>query len=327
MFCPNCGTNLPYGTEVCTTCGFRQKGNQQPAPQPAPEPIPQPAPQPVPQPVPQPAPQPIPQPVYQRPAPITKKEYLKNHAPASVKTSSLLVVITLLLTLALVVTSAVLPLTTNIFEIPVVSVVLDFVFDEVDDPEIKDADDLLDEFEESYDGLKAAYKVEKYAMSRSEKKAAEEGLDAFEAAIDNFSVLNVKNLLDVLGEQSDEYRWMMPGNSGEDVVEYWDEEAQVYKYVDMGTEEEIEQAGLAMTLVIAALVGSFFLPLLLTLIAGLKKSTGCTIAAVIFTVLNQVVLCGFVWVVLSLVIFILQAVFCSKINKAYQNYRLGKAMA
>ena len=78
MFCPNCGTNLPYGTEVCTTCGFRQKGNQQPAPQPAPEPIPQPAPQPVPQPVPQPAPQPAPQPI---PQPVPQPIPVATPAP------------------------------------------------------------------------------------------------------------------------------------------------------------------------------------------------------------------------------------------------------
>ena len=149
MFCPNCGTNLPDGTPVCTTCGYQQKKSQQPVQEPVQEPAPQqpayqaPAQQPAyqPQPAAQPAYQPqYQQPVYQqpqyqppmppaRPIPVSKKEYLKSKAPESVKKTAGFVTITMLLTLVLVITSAIVPLFTSVFEIPAVSTAFSLIDD------------------------------------------------------------------------------------------------------------------------------------------------------------------------------------------------------
>ena len=94
---------------------------------------------------------------------------------------------------------------------------------------------------------------------------------------------------------------------------------------DLGmNEEEAEQASMIMTVLMIGMVAFFFLPLLLTLLAGLNKSAGLTVAALIFTAISQFALCGIVFVVISLVLFIAQAVICGKVNKAYQDYRTGR---
>ena len=300
MFCPNCGTNLPDGTPVCTTCGRQLNAPQQSAPQqPAPQ---QSAPQPVYQ---QPAyQQPVyQQPVYQapvRPISITKKEYLATKAPASVKQTAGFVIITLILTLALVVGSAIVPLAISIFDVPMVDTIFNMIDDESADPDL-----LLEELERSYVDAKLQYRLQKDFWSKSEREDAEKALDALEKVVDSFSILNLMSFLDVAADLVDNY-----------------------SHYDLGvSEEEIESYSAAMMVIIIVVAVSFLLPFALTLIAGLTKSTGCTIAALIFTVLNQLVLCGFLWVLLSLALFIIQAVICSKVNKAYQDYRMGRAAA
>ena len=80
-----------------------------------------------------------------------------------------------------------------------------------------------------------------------------------------------------------------------------------------------------MLVIIIIMAVSYFLPLLFALLGGLNKSTGLTVTALIFTVLSQLILCGILYVVLSLAIFIFQAVLCNKVQKAYNSYRLGYA--
>ena len=314
MFCPNCGTNLPDGTPVCTTCGYQQKKSQQPVQEPVQEPAPQqpayqePAQQPAyqPQPAAQPAYQPqYQQPVYQqpqyqppmppaRPIPVSKKEYLKSKAPESVKKTAGFVTITMLLTLVLVITSAIVPLFTSVFEIPVVSTAFSLIDDEDADPE-----KLMDELEDDYRELKAEYKYEKEFMTKSQREDAERAMEMAEKLLDSCNVLNLKAAADLVLEESGNY--------------------------DLGmNEEEAEQASMIMTVLMIGMVAFFFLPLLLTLLAGLNKSAGLTVAALIFTAISQFALCGIVFVVISLVLFIAQAVICGKVNKAYQDYRTGR---
>lgn len=324
MFCPNCGTNLPDGTPVCTTCGYQQKKSQQPVQEPVQEPAPQqpayqepvqqpayqePAQQPAyqPQPAAQPAYQPqYQQPVYQqpqyqppmppaRPIPVSKKEYLKSKAPESVKKTAGFVTITMLLTLVLVITSAIVPLFTSVFEIPAVSTAFSLIDDEDADPE-----KLMDELEDSYREYKAEYKYEKEFMTKSQREDAERALEMAEKLLDSFNVLNLKAAADLALDVSGDYN-----------------------FLNMN-EEEAEQASMIMTVLMIGMVAFFFLPLLLTLLAGLNKSAGLTVAALIFTAISQFALCGIVFVVISLVLFIAQAVICGKVNKAYQDYRTGR---
>lgn len=67
---------------------------------------------------------------------------------------------------------------------------------------------------------------------------------------------------------------------------------------------------------IGVAVAMFALPALFTLLAGFKKSMGLTITALVFMVLTQLMLCGILWVLMSLVVYIFQAVLCKKAKNA-----------
>jgi hypothetical protein len=187
--------------------------------------------------------------VYQTPvppAPISKREFLKTKASASVKRSSAFVLITFLLSMVLIVASAVAPLSMSFFDIPVVSIVISLIDDEEADPDL-----LIEELEESHEALERAFEKEEYRMSKKERRAAEEGLDTLEELTDTPSILNFKALLDSADDLTDEL-WMVPGYDGNSAIEVWNEESGYYQVIDVGTEEEIEQitAGLNVIIVL-----------------------------------------------------------------------------
>lgn len=240
-------------------------------------------------------------PVYQAPpqyqptmpasTPTSKKDFLANYASPSVKTSAKLVTISFLLTLALIFASIIVPLSTPFFEIPSVSLLLTLAE--------ADPDELTDEMDNLLDEAKSSLKAEKNVMDDEELEAAEAVVDSLEVLTENFSVLNFKNLVSVMEKEGDDY-------------------------MDSADMEEIEEIGQIMDIVIGALIGAFFLPLLFALLGGFTKSTGLTVTALVFTVLSQLGLCGLLFVALSLVLFIFQAVQCSKIKTAYDNCRFGR---
>lgn len=271
MFCPNCGANLPDSATFCGNCGAPQK-TQQPQ-----------------------------QPVYQappqyRPAtppviPMSKKEFLAQKAdPATRKTGSL-VTITLLISLVLIAASIFVPLTVPFFDIPAIDLLLTVAE--------ADPDELIEELEVSLEELEDSYDRGKSTMDSDEREAAKKVIDSMDALIENFSVLNFKNLVSVTQKEGD-------------------------GYMDRQDLEEIEQIDQIMTVVIASLAGSFLLPLVFALLGGLNKSTGLTVTALVFTVLSQLTLCGLLLAAASLTVYIVQAVLCSKVQRAYNDYRLGR---
>ena len=71
-----------------------------------------------------------------------------------------------------------------------------------------------------------------------------------------------------------------------------------------------------MTVILAVSIGMFVLPLLFTLLGGLKKSAGCTITALILGAAPQFLFSGVVCFLGSAIVLITQAVLCSKYKKA-----------
>lgn len=307
MFCPNCGTNLPDGSAICTGCGYQLSRSQQSAPQqsaprqaaPQQPQYQQPAyqqPQ-YRQPVYQ---QPAPQPAYRQPAapvipaPISKKEYLSSKAPESVKKMAGVVTITFILSLVLVIVSAVAPLAMNFFDIPAMS----FMMTMAD----ADPDELVEELEDAYGEAEYKYEIQKSTMDKDEKEAAKKVLDSMDKLLDNFSLLNFNALVSTMESVGDDY-------------------------LDSSDMDDIEEVSDIMNIVIVGVIAFFILPLLFTVLGGLNKSTALTVTALVFTVISQLIFSGILWVLLSFVVFIVQAVQCSKINKAYQDYRVGRFAA
>lgn len=232
------------------------------------------------------------QPVYQPRPDVSKKEYLAQYAPQRVRSNANLVTILMLVAIALIIGGIVVCFTTSIFEIPVVSTMLTFA--EADPQElVADLDDQLYE-------LEADYQDSKPYMSAEEQVDAEKLMDALRSIVDSFSVMNIRSAMAVV-EEVNENR-------------------------DLGIDTfELESINALVTGIIVVVVSMFVLPLLFVLLGGLLKNTPLTILGIVFTFFSQLPLCSGLFTVLTLAALIVQAVFCTKVNGPYKNFKNGIA--
>ena len=309
MFCPNCGTNLADNTPMCTTCGYQMHRNKYPEPQPVYQ---------------QPAYQ---EPVYQAPAspiPLSKKAYLEMMAPESVKKAAGFVTVTCPLLAVLLLAGTVATFVMPVVDIPVVAFATLWI-----DDETLNYNEVTSKLDKYYDRVfKFSYRNRKDLIDKERRVAMEKANDALVNAADTLSIFNFRRLL----ANSDQYgqdMWTIFGYPKIEILEHWNEEKLIYEYtVVEENDDELRQTETILDLIMGLiLVSSFFLPLLLTILAGVNKSTGLSVAALIFTAISQLMLSGIIWVLLCAAAFIAQAVICSKVNKAYQDYRTGRTAA
>ena len=231
---------------------------------------------------------------YRAPAkPMTKKEFLKN-PPQKAKLKSTLTLVTLILSILLIVVSAVLPLVRPIFRfraIPVVLALADM-----------DMREVTDELEGLFEELEVDLEESRDYMTDEEIEVVELILDTFDDLTGSLNIMGLSRLANAL--RTDYASLLEESMTPEDMA-----------IVDM-----VVQIPMIISLVI---VSSFLLPLILALLAGLKKSMGLSITALIFTLIPQVIFNGTIIVTLTLAIFITQAVFCSQLDKAYKDHQLG----
>jgi len=231
---------------------------------------------------------------YRAPAkPMTKKEFLKN-PPQKVKLKSTLTLVTLILSILLIIVSAVLPLVRPIFRfraIPVVLALADM-----------DMREVTDELEELLEELEIDLDESRDYMTDEEIEVVELILDTFDDLTGSLNIMGLSRLANAL--RTDYASLLEESMTPEDMA-----------IVDM-----VVQIPTIISLVI---VSSFLLPLILALLAGLKKSMGLSITALIFTLIPQVIFNGTIFVTLTLAIFITQAVFCGQLDKAYKDHQLG----
>ena len=231
---------------------------------------------------------------YRAPAkPMTKKEFLKN-PPQKAKLKSTLTLVTLILSILLIVVSAVLPLVRPIFRfraIPVVLALADM-----------DMREVTDELEGLFEELEVDLEESRDYMTDEEIEVVELILDTFDDLTGSLNIMGLSRLANAL--RTDYASLLEESMTPEDMA-----------IVDM-----VVQIPMIISLVI---VSSFLLPLILALLAGLKKSMGLSITALIFTLIPQVIFNGTIFVTLTLAIFITQAVLCSQLDKAYKDHQLG----
>lgn len=304
MFCKNCGANLPEGKLICDNCGASQI-NEQPQQNPAAQPVyqtpvqPQYPQQPMYQQYPQ---QPVypqyrPQPVYQPPmqpqrrhsdpVSVSKKTFMKEYASSGTKSKNTFVTVTFVLTLLLLIASVIVPLVTPFYKIPVVSTIL--AIDGTTPADITSGlKGLVTE-------LEIALRIDNVA-SEEERNATIACLNSMRTMVETPSVINVRSTLSV----------------------FKSEVAPLLGADDLRTAGELMTL---MDVVIYILLGMFLLPLIFTLLGGLRKSAGLTVAAMIFTGITQLFFSGFLFVVLSLILNIIQIVLCSSVKKAYRIFR------
>lgn len=256
MFCTNCGNPAPEGNKFCQQCGC---------------------------------------PVAQQPAPreLSMKEYLRTEAPRPVRRSAKLLTVTFILTMVLVVSSALAPVYMSVFHIPVVDGFLSlFGADE------EDTRQMLEQLDEYYQEVEAEFRREQQSLTALQQTAGEKILRCLGDLAKLPSVTNFQRLVEAT----------------ESNARYNDQVGNLYM---------AEFFSYLTQYLITCLMYAFALPVVLTLFAGTGKSAGVTIAALAFTVISQLVFSGILWVLASLVLYITQAVLCSKVNKAYRIYREG----
>ena len=307
MICPHCGAALANGLDNCNCCGkplkAQQPQYQQPPQHQAPPQQPQyqaPPYQPPYQAPYQPQYQAPPQqPPYQAPPYIppkygteSRKVFFRDLAPKKLKVQWHLITVTMVLALLLIAAGVIYPLVRPILRIPSVKGMLSAAGVSVQ--EITDGiDTLYDELAQEYD---LGY------WDGEELEMAEDLLDALDRLSGNFNLLEVSTLAKDLRSEYDDILWQYLGAS----------EMQV-----------LDMIVTIPTIVIIAIAASFLLPLILTLLAGLKKNLGLTIAAMIVTLLPMVIVNGWPLATATLVIFIPQIVFCANTRKGYKDYQLG----
>lgn len=305
MICPHCGAAVGNDVKFCNCCGGTMPA-QQPQYQNPQQPQYQNPQQPQYQNPQQPQYQQYQAPQYQQyqapqyqqqyraPAkPMTRKEFLKN-PPQKAKLKSTLTLVTLILSILLIVVSAVLPLVRPIFRfraIPVVLALADM-----------DMREVTDELEELFEELEVDLEESRDYMTDEEIEVAELILDTFDDLTGSLNIMDLSRLAHAL--RTDYASLLEESMTPEDMA-----------IVDM-----VVQIPTIISLVI---VSSFLLPLILALLAGLKKSMGLSITALIFTLIPQVIFNGTLFVTLTLAIFITQAVLCSQLDKAYKNHQMG----
>ena len=231
---------------------------------------------------------------YRAPAkPMTKKEFLKN-PPQKAKLKSTLTLVTLILSILLIVVSAVLPLVRPIFRFRAIPVVLALA-----DMDLRE---ITDELEAGIEELEIDLDESRDYMTDEEIEVVELILDTFDDLTGSLNIMGLSRLANAL--RTDYASLLEESMTPEDMA-----------IVDM-----VVQIPMIISLVI---VSSFLLPLILALLAGLKKSMGLSITALIFTLIPQVIFNGTLFVTLTLAIFITQAVLCGQLDKAYKDHQLG----
>lgn len=225
----------------------------------------------------------------QRPAPQVQKQAPKSNK-APVKLLSFLLVVTFLASMLLLVASAFMPIANNIFHIPLFSVVMNIIEAEED----VDAGDLMKKAEDMFDSREQHYESIKDDLDEDRRELIEESFDTAEDFLDQPSLLNLRKMAVALEEETDE-------------IEY-----DFY----VGGINLMRNPVQKVDLLIWIFVAFFFLPFVFTVLGGLLRNRPLTIVALVLTGLVQLLLSGWIWFALSLVIYIAQAILCGKYKAA-----------
>ena len=148
-------------------------------------------------------------------------------------------------------------------------------------------EELLDDVDNSADTLKDKLDYQEDDMDDDEVEAVEKVIKQIETLEENFSIHNFRRFVRVADGIDKEF------NSGFD-------------------HDEILQVRQLMNVLVAVVWLSFILPVLFTVLGGLKKSAVLTIVGIVFTALTQLTLCGIVWVILSLAVGVYRVLLCKQ---------------
>lgn len=168
MFCPECGTNQPDGTQFCAECGAKF---EQAAPT-----------------------------ANVRPGIlVNKKEYISTMATPNTKKIAKLLPILVVVCIVVMIFGHISMLHTSIEDIPAVSMLLGDDKDEFEDAK-DELDDLLDDVKDTYKYYEDEIEDE---LDKKELKFIDQLFDDMKACTKTFSISNMKNLIKTVEKVSD----------------------------------------------------------------------------------------------------------------------------
>ncbi len=221
-------------------------------------------------------------------APVSKKEYLANIAGPRTKQASKLILITMAVSLVLIIISVFMVLNASIFEIPLLSIALDAT-----------GEDPQEEFSDNIKGIKKNLKNVTVEKGSDEEELVADFEQIIDGLDDALSINNIKKLLNFADKHED------------DLSDYVD-------YSELDTIDELRES---LNIFSVGAWIPFLLPLLLALLAGLTKSSGLTIVALIFTLIPVSLLVSFAMCLLCAAVYIVQILLCNKLKNSYRNYQ------
>ena len=314
MFCHNCGAPWPDGTKFCGKCGTVLTGD---TPQQMPDedatvavnrvPVPSDPVVPVPEPAVEPADEidktvkvSNPVPARPQPAPVQYQQQYYQAAPKPPKNPnrlakplSVMIVITMLISLALLGWSGYTMLETNVTDMGVITWSLDTLG-------IVDLEDEIDKLDRISRKMDKALKDEDSQMKEGSRKYVKE----LSRNIENLQTENsISDLIDFAKYLSD---------SAEDLKEHVDIKTEAFA--------PLIQAESLLYIVIVAL---YFLPALFALLGGLLKNTGLTVTALILTLLVQLLFSTHSLLLFSLGVYALQILMCVILRKSKKRAKLA----
>ena len=208
------------------------------------------------------------------------------------KKSALPIMITGILSVVLIIFSALAPLTMQMTDIPILSVVEDAK---------EEFEDALEQAKYDLEEHEADLEMAKEELTDDQVKAVENAEEKVRELIDNCTIMNLNAAADALLALEDE----LAGYQNEFLEEFAGE---------LDTLKEMKEA--LVNTMIGVCIGAFVLPLLFAILAFALKKTALTVVALILTAIPQAILSGALYIVLSAVVYIVQIVLCSQYKKA-----------
>ena len=280
MFCFHCGTNCPDGTAFCEKCGTDLRCTLSPATAAVPESAPAPeSSSPI---VPKEAPV-IPSDSGEIPAKKARKSPVRFKKPLQIS-----ITVTMILSILLVLVSGVIMLSTNVTEMGIVNWGMDTFLD-------LDLQEELDDLNETRRELKTKYNNEFATLTKAQRNDLKKMINEIEDVQKDSTLLKLIRFLDYLVAEAGE-----PA-----------EESPLFSV----SNEYLQNFSQTKTILFVVIGLLYLLPVLFALLGGLLKNTGLTVTALILTVLVQALSGTVIPLVVSLVVYLVQILFCKLLKK------------
>ncbi len=213
---------------------------------------------------------------------VSVKEYLAACVDDNARRNGKLSTVAMIVSVILLLFSVIFSVTQPLYRVPV----MDWA---VGEAEMKLT---VQQMRREYQALEAQYAQQQGEMSPQESKTVGKALKALDKVTSNFSIYNVLRLLDKCTD--------LAAMEGEVAL------------------AEAGELTSTMRTVVVVIGFSFAVPLVLVVLAGMKKKTGLAIAALMVTALPQFLFCGYLLLALSAAVNFAQIALCKAIRKSYE---------